>query len=147
MALKKRVRLSVKLVPVNWPNVLQLARLLPMTGQVFKILPQEIWHTAIAEGVVPPYGFDADDGFVHLSASRQLRETLRVHFNGQDNLVVLAFDADDLSVGLRWEAARGGQKFPHYYGVLDTGQVRAKFDVSADGDAFALPQALTKRIA
>mgnify|MGYP001265698787 FL=1 len=110
-------------------------------------MPQEIWHTAIAEGVVPPYGFDADDGFVHLSASRQLRETLRVHFSGQDNLVVLAFDADDLSVGLRWEAARGGQKFPHYYGVLDTGQVRAKFDVSADGDAFALPQALTKRIA
>ena len=118
-----------------------------MTGQVFKILPQKIWHTAIAEGAVPLHGVDADDGFVHLSAAEQLHETLRVHFNGQDNLVVLAFDADDLGVGLRWEAARGGQKFPHYYGVLDTGQVRAKFDVSADGDAFALPQELTKRIA
>ena len=147
MALKKRVRLSVKHVPVNWPSALQLARLLSMTGQVFKILPQEIWHTAIAEGAVPLHGVDADDGFVHLSAAEQLQETLRVHFYGQNNLVVLAFDADDLGVGLRWEAARGGQKFPHYYGVLDTGQVRAKFDVSADGDAFALPQELTKRIA
>ena len=147
MALKKRVRLSVKLVPVNWPSVLQLARLLPMTGQVFKILPQEIWHTAIAEGVVPLHGLDADDGFVHLSASEQLHETLIVHFHGQDNLVVLVFDADDLGVNLRWEAARGGRKFPHYYGVLDTGQVRAKFDVSADGFAFALSQALTRRFA
>ncbi|MEC8132285.1 MAG: DUF952 domain-containing protein [Pseudomonadota bacterium] len=118
-----------------------------MTGQVFKILPQEIWHTAIAEGAVPLLGVDANDGFVHLSAAEQLQETLRVHFYGQNNLMVLAFDADDLGVGLRWEAARGGQKFPHYYGVLDTGQVRAKFDVSADGDAFALPQELTKRIA
>ena len=118
-----------------------------MTGQVFKILPQEIWHTAIAEGTVPLHGVDADDGFVHLSAAEQLQETLRVHFNGQDNLVVLVFDVDDLGVNLRWEAGRGGRKFPHYYGVLDIGQVRAKFDVSADGDAFALPQALTKRIA
>ena len=147
MALKKRVRLSVKLVLVNWPSALQLARLLQMTGQVFKILPQGIWLTAIAEGVVPLHGVDADDGFVHLSAAEQLQETLRVHFNGQGNLVVLAFDADDLGVGLRWEAARGGQNFPHYYGVLDTKQVRAKFNVSADGDAFALPQALTRRIA
>ena len=83
-----------------------------MTGQVFKILPQAIWHTAIAEGAVPLHGVDADDGFVHLSAAEQLHETLRVHFNGQDNLVVLAFDADDLGVGLRWEAARGGRSFP-----------------------------------
>ena len=110
-------------------------------------MSQEIWHTAIAEGAVPLHGVDADDGFVHLSTGEQLHETLLVHFNGQDNLVVLAFDAGDLGIGLRWEAARGGQKFPHYYGVLDTGQVRAKFDVSADGAAFALPQALTRRIA
>ena len=107
-------------------------------------MPQKIWHGA--EGAVPLHGVDADDGFVHLSAAEQLHETLRVHFNGQDNLVVLAFDADDLGVGLRWEAAREAEVSP-LYGVLDTGQVRAKFDVSANGDAFALPQALTRRIA
>ena len=118
-----------------------------MTGQVFKILPQDIWRAARAAGTVPLHGADADDGFVHLSAAEQVQETLRVHFAGQDNLVVLAFDTQDLGAGLRWEAARGGRKFPHYYGVLDTGQVRAKFDVSADGDAFVLPQALTRRIA
>ena len=118
-----------------------------MTGQVFKILPQDIWRSAIAEGTVPLHGADVGDGFVHLSAAEQVQETLRLHFHGQDNLVVLAFDTQDLGAGLRWEAARGGRKFPHYYGVLKPGQVRATFDVSADGEAFTVPQALTRRIA
>lgn len=118
-----------------------------MTGQVYKILSQEIWRAARAAGTVPLHGVDAEDGFVHLSAGAQLHETLRLHFAGQDNLVVLAFDADDLGAGLRWEASRGGQKFPHYYGVLDTRQVRATFEVSADNADFVLPQALTRRIA
>ena len=118
-----------------------------MTGQVYKILSQEIWRAAVATGTVPLHGVDADDGFVHLSADEQLRETLRLHFAGQDNLVVLAFDAQDLIADLHWESSRGGQKFPHYYGVLSTEQVRATFDVSADNADFVLPQALTGRIA
>ena len=101
-----------------------------MRGNVYKILSQEIWHAARATGTVPLHGVDAEDGFVHLSAGAQLRETLRLHFAGQDNLVVLAFDADSLGSGLRWETSRGGQKFPHYFGVLRTGQVRATFEVS-----------------
>ena len=73
-------------------------------------MSQEIWHTAIAEGAVPLHGVDADDGFVHLSTAEQLHETLRVHFNGQNNLVVLAFDVGDLGVGLR--CARGAEVSP-----------------------------------
>ena len=116
-----------------------------MTGQVYKILSQEIWRAARAAGTVPLHGVDAEDGFVHLSEGAQLRETLRLHFAGQDNLVVLAFGAEDLGAGLRWEASRGGQKFPHYFGVLNIGLARATFEVSADGEAFTLPQALTRR--
>ena len=93
---------------------------------------------------MPLHGVDADDGFVHLSAAEQLHETLRVHFNGQDNLVVLAFDADDLGAACAGKP-RAGAKFPHYYGVLDTGQVRAKFDVSADGDAFCIAAGTDKK--
>lgn len=115
-----------------------------MTDQVYKILSQEIWHAARTVGTVPMHGVDAEDGFLHLSTGAQLRETLRLHFAGQDNMVVIAFDVDDLGAGLRWESSRGGQKFPHYYGVLNSGQVRATFEVSAD---FVLPQALAKRIA
>ena len=118
-----------------------------MTGQVYKILSQEILRMACAVGTVPLHGVDAEDGFVHLSAGAQLRETLRLHFAGQDNLAMLAFNADDLGAGLRWEASRWGQKFPHYYGVLNIGQVRATFEVSAGNADFVLPQALTRRIA
>ena len=118
-----------------------------MTGQVYKILSRETWRAARAAGTVPLHGLDAQDGFVHLSTKAQLRETLRLHFVGQDYLVVLAFDADDLEAGLRWEVSRGGQQFTHYYGVLDTGQVRATVEVSGDNADFVLPQALTRRIA
>ncbi|MGB1117707.1 MAG: hypothetical protein ACPG30_03245 [Parvibaculales bacterium] len=31
-----------------------------MTGQVFKILPQDIWRAARAAGTVPLHGADAD---------------------------------------------------------------------------------------
>jgi uncharacterized protein (DUF952 family) len=118
-----------------------------MTGQVYKILPRESWLTAMGQGTVALQGVDEKDGFVHLCTADQLGETLRVHFAGQENLVVLAFDTDDLGAALRWEVSRGGQKFPHFYGRLETRQVRAQYDVSADPAGFILPQALTKRSA
>ena len=117
-----------------------------MTGQVYKILSRETWRAARAAGIVPLHGLDAQDCFVHLSTGAQLRETLRLHFVGQDYLVVLAFDADDLEAGLRWEVSRGDQTFPHYFGVLSTELVRATHEVSGDNADFVMSQALIRRI-
>jgi uncharacterized protein (DUF952 family) len=67
-------------------------------------------------------GSDADrrDGFIHFSARHQLLETARKHFAGQSGLVLIAFDAQALGPGLRWELSRGGDLFPHLYAPLPT---------------------------
>ena len=64
------------------------------------------------------------DGYIHLSTSGQLDETLAKHFAGQENLVVAEIDLDALGETVRWETSRGGQLFPHIYGVLPMGAVR-----------------------
>jgi uncharacterized protein (DUF952 family) len=49
----------------------------------------------------------------------QVEETARRHFAGQDNLLLVAFNAEKLGESLRWETSRGGAPFPHLYGPLD----------------------------
>jgi uncharacterized protein (DUF952 family) len=61
---------------------------------------------------------DVSDGYVHLSCGSQLAETLDKHFGGVNGLVLAAVDLSRLGDAVRWEPSRGGQLFPHIYGVL-----------------------------
>ena len=61
---------------------------------------------------------DRDDGYVHLSAADQLSGTLAKHFAGEDNLTLLAIEADTLGDDLKWEVSRGNALFPHLYRLL-----------------------------
>ncbi|WP_085809515.1 DUF952 domain-containing protein [Sphingomonas sp. TZW2008] len=61
---------------------------------------------------------DLADGYIHLSTAAQLTETVDKHFAGQDDLHVAAVDLDAVREQVRWEESRGGQLFPHLYGVL-----------------------------
>jgi uncharacterized protein (DUF952 family) len=61
---------------------------------------------------------DLADGYIHLSTSQQLTETVDKHFAGQENLHVAAIDLDALGDAVNWEETRGGQLFPHIYGAL-----------------------------
>lgn len=87
--------------------------------RVYKILPRADWEAAVAKGRFDGSAADAADGFIHLSAARQLAETARRHFAGQKDLVLVAFDEDRLA-RLRWEVSRGGDLFPHVYGAIAT---------------------------
>ena len=84
---------------------------------VFKICSAPEWSRALAAGSFEGSAADNAEGFIHLSAAHQLRETLARHFKGRDNLVLVAFDAGELA-GLRWESSRGGDLFPHAYASL-----------------------------
>ena len=84
---------------------------------VFKILRADEWAIAIRGGEFKGSAIDLKDGFIHLSAAHQVRETAARHFAGQTDLVLVAFPAEGLSA-LKWEPSRGGDLFPHVYGAI-----------------------------
>jgi uncharacterized protein (DUF952 family) len=92
---------------------------------IYKILPRGEWDAALARRRFDGSAIDRQDGFIHFSTADQAQETARRHFAGQEDLVVLAVEADDLGSALRWEVSRGGALFPHLYAPLETALVRA----------------------
>jgi uncharacterized protein (DUF952 family) len=83
---------------------------------LFKICSAREWP---GSGLFEGSAVDRRDGFIHLSAAHQVRETAERHFAGQDGLVLIAFDDTSLGSALVWEPSRGGALFPHVYGALD----------------------------
>jgi uncharacterized protein (DUF952 family) len=90
-------------------------------SRVYKILSARAWAQAKAVGRFEGAAIDLKDGFIHLSSADQVRETARLHFAGQEGLIVVAFEAESLGAALKWEPSRGGALFPHLYGPLDVG--------------------------
>jgi uncharacterized protein (DUF952 family) len=88
--------------------------------RVYKILSHADWRDALAQGRFDGSADDQRDGFIHLSAADQAAGTLARHFPGRTDLLLVAFEAEALGGGLKWEASRGGALFPHLYGSLPT---------------------------
>jgi uncharacterized protein (DUF952 family) len=82
---------------------------------------------------------DLADGYVHLSTSEQLTETVNRHFAGQADLYVVAVDVDRLGEDLRWEVSRGGALFPHLYAPLRLDTVLASGPLVRDAAGTVLP--------
>jgi uncharacterized protein (DUF952 family) len=91
---------------------------------VYKICPQRLWREAERIGSFAGSPVDTADGFIHFSTAAQVPGTAARHFAGQDDLVLVAVDAEVLGSGLRYEPSRGGDLFPHLYGVLPLAAVR-----------------------
>lgn len=91
---------------------------------IYKICPRALWRAAEAAGVFEGSEVDRRDGFIHFSTEAQVAETARRHFAGQEDLLLIAVDADVLGDRLRWEPSRGGDLFPHLYGSLPLTAVR-----------------------
>lgn len=87
--------------------------------RVYKIISRQAWRAACAAGRFEGAAIDLQDGYIHLSTAAQAQDTASRHFRGQTDLVTVAFEAEDLGAALKWEPSRGGQLFPHVYGVLD----------------------------
>ena len=103
-------------------------------ARIYKILPRSDWQQALAQRRFDGSPVDRQDGFIHFSTAAQAQETARRHFAGQEDLVVLAVEADDLGSALRWEPSRGGELFPHLYAHLDTALVREVTEAPLDAD-------------
>jgi uncharacterized protein (DUF952 family) len=91
---------------------------------IYKICERATWREAERAGVYRGSEVDARDGFIHFSNAAQVAETVAKHFAGQTDLMLVAVDGDALGDALRWETSRGGELFPHVYGVLPVAAVR-----------------------
>jgi uncharacterized protein (DUF952 family) len=61
---------------------------------------------------------DAVDGYMHFSTAAQVRVSAARHRAGEAGLLLIAVDPAALGAAFKWEAARGGDLFPHLYGDL-----------------------------
>jgi len=85
---------------------------------IYKICPAALWQEAEKAGSFAGAPIDIQDGYLHFSTEKQVRETAARHFAGQDDLLLIAIDADALGDALRFEPSRGGDLFPHLYAPL-----------------------------
>jgi uncharacterized protein (DUF952 family) len=102
---------------------------------IYKIATGASFAPARLAGHYAGMPIDATDGYMHFSTAAQLAETLRLHFKGQADLVLLAVHAGALGDRLVWEPSRGGQLFPHLYGgSLDLAHVAWEEPISVDAE-------------
>jgi uncharacterized protein (DUF952 family) len=95
-----------------------------MSDQIaYKILSASELQQMQRDGVFRGSPADIADGYIHLSCASQVASTLDKHFGGVDGLVLAAVDLSGLGDTVRWEPSRGGQLFPHIYGLLPVAAV------------------------
>jgi uncharacterized protein (DUF952 family) len=107
---------------------------------VYKICPRALWAEAERDGVFRGAPVDRADGYIHFSATDQVRETAAKHFAGQTGLLLVAVDPEALGPALAWEPSRGGALFPHLYGELSLDAVRWVEELPLGRDGHVFPQ-------
>jgi uncharacterized protein (DUF952 family) len=86
---------------------------------VYRIVSGADWGRFREARVFHGTDHDLRDGFIHFSAGHQLAGTAAKHYAGQGDLMLLHVDCEQLPADqLKWEPSRGGDLFPHLYGVL-----------------------------
>ncbi|MDG1859923.1 MAG: DUF952 domain-containing protein [Emcibacteraceae bacterium] len=83
---------------------------------IYKICSHDEWDNAKKCGIYQGSKDDQRDGFIHFSTKEQVDGTLKKHFKGKNNLLLLEIAVDRLPANnLKWEVSRNGESFPHLY--------------------------------
>ncbi|MBO9557569.1 MAG: DUF952 domain-containing protein [Caulobacter sp.] len=103
-------------------------------SKIYKILPKTEWDAARASGAFTGSAVDHADGFIHFSGHDTAQKTAELYFKGQEGLMLLTVEANDLGEALKWEASRGGALFPHLFRDLKADEVIAERALELDAD-------------
>ena len=103
-----------------------------MENFIYKLFRCGEWEGVKKTGTFLGSQDDRRDGYIHLSAAHQVRATFDKYFADEDKPVLAAIAAADAGAALKWEVSRGGDKFPHLYGVLSLKLVRAVHEIARD---------------
>lgn len=111
---------------------------------IYKIVNSPQWATAEEQGKFLGAAIDLEDGYIHFSTAKQVKETVEKYFHGQLDLLIVAVDPDRLGADLKWEPSRGGDLFPHLFNVLSLDSVISVNDLplGTDGE-FIYPAELS----
>lgn len=109
---------------------------------IFKIVDGDDWAKARKTGQFTGATVDVADGYIHLSAIDQVKETAARYFVGREGLVLVAYDANQFGPELKWEASRGGALFPHVYGNLNPAKASWVKPLPWNGLAHDFPEEL-----
>jgi uncharacterized protein (DUF952 family) len=85
---------------------------------IYHVTTASAWQTAQQQEYYVHPSLEIE-GFIHCSYLDQIAETVRVHFKGQSELLLLRIDPTRLSAELKAEVSRSGAAFPHLYGSLN----------------------------
>ncbi|WP_376871479.1 DUF952 domain-containing protein [Albirhodobacter sp. R86504] len=110
---------------------------------IYKIFRRPEWATFDAQGETLGASIDLADGYIHFSTKDQAAETAAKHFAGEDDLVLVALDAETLKDALVWEPSRGGQLFPHLYRALTRADCLWVADLPLGPDGHQFPKDMT----
>jgi uncharacterized protein (DUF952 family) len=105
-----------------------------MTPPIYHMCRKDEWEAAQTSGSYFGSSQDVADGFIHLSTGDQIVGSAAKHRAGQQELLLLAINPDDLGDALKWEASRGGALFPHLYGPLPMKSVEHVHDLPLGPD-------------
>ena len=94
-----------------------------MNDLIYHICRRDEWEGALEKGCYAGSSQDLEDGFIHFSTAKQVRDSAAKHRAGQTGLVLLTVDPNAVEDILRWEQSRSGMLFPHVYGILDVSAV------------------------
>lgn len=86
---------------------------------IYHMCREDEWIKAQASGIYKGSSQDIDDGFIHFSTAKLIVESAAKHRFGQDNLVLLEVNSEDLGDKLKWEQSRNNIAFPHLYDALE----------------------------
>ena len=103
-------------------------------GFIYHMADKQDWEKAMETGFYAGSANDLKDGFIHFSTAQTLKESAAKHRAGVENLLLLTVDASDTDANWKWEEARGGQLFPHYYGQLPMSMVITVQDLPLGSD-------------
>ena len=96
-----------------------------MSETIYKLFRRAEWNSFQESREFYGSPDDRRDGFMHFSAAHQVSTTFDKYFSSELNPILAAVGAGGMGDALKWEVSRGGQKFPHLYGVLRLTDVRA----------------------
>lgn len=111
---------------------------------LFHIIGSRQWNAVTLEDEYRPERFESE-GFIHLSKKDQILRPANLLYQGQQNLLLLVIDPDQLRAEVIYEPGSHGEVelFPHLYGPLNVDAVvdHVQFPCEPDG-SFTLPDGL-----